>query len=76
MPSKYVGSEKKNDRNPCLDKFSCFPCCVLGKVWFGCMFSKTGTLAASGDGASALTREVESVVGGREVIFDLHYVTN
>ena len=40
------------------------------------MFSKTGTLAASGDGASALTREVESVVGGREVIFDLHYVNN
>ena len=40
------------------------------------MFSKTGTLAASGDGASALTREVESVVVGREVIFDLHQVTN
>ena len=34
------------------------------------MFSKTGTLAASGDGASALTREVESVIVGREVIFD------
>ena len=36
------------------------------------MFSKTGTLAASGDGASALTREVEGVVVGREVIFSIY----
>ena len=50
-----------------LDKFPVFLVAFLGK--FGCMFSKTGTLAASGDGASALNREGESVVVGRERSF-------